>query len=210
MAGEGAKAEDFLPPHWKIQQKAAGDLNADGKTDYVFDMKIDADAKDTDALNYLESLRRMKTDDDWISGAGAIVIVDSRGDGKLHFSDFNRELTGADSLEIKNGVLTIQYNTGGNYHTDATYRFRRSQKTSGFTLIGFDVEHYCNSCPESTEAAWKTSENYLTNTRVETTNKTGRLGLLPSDKQMKILPLEVDFHYARFNDNVYGRDVRAF
>src|SRR6187401_436034 len=46
MAEKGYRAEDFVPPHWKIGHKAEGDLNADGKTDYVFEIMVNQDAKD--------------------------------------------------------------------------------------------------------------------------------------------------------------------
>jgi hypothetical protein len=210
MAEKGDRAEDFVPPHWKIGHKAEGDLNADGKTDYVFEITVNQDAKDRDSLNYLESLRQMNNDAEWISGVGAIVIVDSRGDGKLHFDSYNSNLFGADSFEIKKGVIIVQYNTGGSYHIDATYRFRQQPPTLEFKLIGFDVSHYCNSCNEAS-ARYETSDNYLTNTRIETTYKIVRGEYVPTTKQVKMPSLEINFSDARFNDNIfYGKEISPF
>jgi hypothetical protein len=208
MAEKGDRAEDFLPPHWKIGHKAEGDLNGDGKMDYVFEIMVNEDVKDTEGINYIESLRKIKTDDSWISGVGAIVIVDSRGDGKLHFDSYNSNLFGAESLEIKKGVIIVQYNTGGSYHIDATYRFRASGVE--FRLIGFDVSHYCDSCNEAS-ARYETSDNYLTNTRIETTYKIVRGEYVPTTKQKSMPPLEINFSDARFNDSIfYGKEVSPF
>jgi hypothetical protein len=210
MRESGDKPEDFLPPHWEIVKKAEGDLNKDGRMDYVFEMGVNEEPKDAEGNKYLESLRKINDDDGWISGVGALVVVDSRVDGKLHFSTLNSNLTGADGMEIKKGVLILKYNTGGTYHTDATYRFRQQEPTLNLMLIGFDVEHYCEGCGDAS-AKYETSDNYLTLTRIETTYKMVRGQLVPMIKTRNIMPLKIEFSDARFNDSVFqGKEITPF
>ena len=200
MPETGTKPEDFVPAHWTITDRVEGDLNADGVKDWVFTMMLDE--RDT---KYLESLAKPGGGDMWIDKTFIIVIVDSRGDRKMHFSAVNYNLYGdADAparngdardeftLAIKKNVLEVKLSYGGSLRTDVKFLFRDGG------LIGFEVE---NSCVTLTENCSKSrlSENYLTGTRIETSYKITADKINGADKTTKIPPVKVDFMNARLN-----------
>jgi hypothetical protein len=213
MPEAGAKPEDFVPPHWKITTRAEGDLNSDGVKDYAFALELD-----TDDAKYIDALKKLDEDDSWIFDAAIVVVIDSRGDKRLHINSLNHDLpgnNGADErgglqLEIKKNVLNVNLNFGGSYRTDATFHFREEPQTGGsLRLIGFDVEHYCVSCTDES-AKWRTSENYLTNTRVETTYKIQGDKYIGTDKQIRIREVEVNFENIRLNSSNGKDEWRPF
>ena len=75
-------------------------------------------------------------------------------------------------------------------------------------LIGFEYESYCvtpsNDCP-----GWRVSENYLTNTRVETNYKMQGARRVGADKQTLIPPVKVEFMDARLNERNHKGDACA-
>lgn len=200
MPETGAKPENFVPPHWKITDRADGDLNDDGVKDFVFTMMLDeADTK------YLESLARLGSNDMWIDETFMIVIVDSRGDRKMHFSAVNYNLYGDSgaparngdqrdefTLAIKKNVLEIHLDFGGMMRTLVTFRFRKEK------LVGFDVVNTCVTLTENCSKS-EMSENYLTNTRIDTDYKITADKMTSADRKSKIPPVDVDFMNARLN-----------
>lgn len=213
----GGKPEDFLPQHWKILNRAEGDLNADGIKDFAFILTLDE--KDT---KYIDSLKKLDEDDGWIYGAFIIVVVDSRGDRKQHLSAINYQLFGNSGATVegaergefkvsfKKNVLDVNVNYGGSLRTDTTFHFREDPPSGGsLTLIGFDVDSYCVTLTESC-GRWKMSENYLTNARVVTDYKFQGDKLVGTDKRTQIPPVKIDFMDARLNDSNHKDFIRPF
>ena len=207
MPETGVKPEDFVPPHWAILQRAEGDMNADGIKDWAFILALDE--KDT---KYMQSLEKLDKDPTWIDSAFIIVVVDSRGDRKMHLADINYQLFGDSGASVRNGdprdefrlemkknVLDVITSSGGQLRNDAVFHFRQDPPTGGFlTLIGFDTENYCvtitNECGKN-----RVSDNYLTNTRVSTDYKVRGDNIVGTDKKSEISPVKVSFSNARLN-----------
>ena len=100
---------------------------------------------------------------------------------------------------MKKNVLDVITSSGGQLRNDAVFHFRLDPPTGGFlTLIGFDTENYCvtvsNDCSKN-----KVSDNYLTNTRVETDYKLRGDSLVGTDKKSQISPVKIRFSDARLN-----------
>jgi len=220
MPETGGRAEDFVPPHWTIFNRAEGDLNTDGVKDFAFTLILD----EQDSI-YIDALKKLDQDDSWINDAFIIVVVDSRADRKMHLSAVNYQLLGDSGAAIRGdersvfklafnkNVLDIIVSYGGMQHTNATFHFRADPPTGGFlTLIGFDVENFCDTLSENC-GKWRMSENYLTNTRVETKKTYTKIragGFVETYKQTKIPPVKIDFMDARLNDSNKKDNVRPF
>ncbi|MFN2453635.1 MAG: hypothetical protein ABR577_05395 [Pyrinomonadaceae bacterium] len=217
MPETGRGPEDFVAPHWMILNRAEGDLNADGIKDFAFILTLDEE--DT---KYIESLKKLDEDDGWIYQTFIIVVIDSRGDRKLHLSAINYQLFGNSNATVsgdergefkvsfKKNVLDVIVNYGGSQRTDATFHFREDPPTGGFlTLIGFDVESYCVTLTESCGKS-KMSENYLTSTRVVTDYKIQGDKLVGTDKRTQIPPVKIDFMDASLNESNHKDFMRPF
>jgi hypothetical protein len=208
MPEAGAKPEDFVPPHWTITDRVEGDLNADGIRDFAFTMMLDE--KDT---KYLESLKKLSREDWWTDRVFIIVVIDSRGDKRLHVNSLNYDLYGDSDAPARNGdarddfklslrknVLDINIDYGGMMRWNATFRFRLEQPTGGdLVLIGFDYEVACVATSENC-LPWKVSENYLTGTRIETDFKLKGNDVVGTDRKTAIAPVKIEFMNARLND----------
>ena len=196
MPEAGNRAEDFVPKHWIIYSRADGDMNADGLADTA--MILTLDEKDT---KYIDSLKRMEPDDDWIGQTFMIVFIDTRlGDRKPHFADVNYVLGSRPQdqrdefkVSIKKNVLDVYIDVGGSMRTEMTYHFREDPPAGGFlSLIGYDEEH--NSVTnDDADAKWSVSENYLTNTRIDTTYKSRGGNWIPTEKRSSIKPQKIRF-----------------
>ena len=210
MPESGGRAEDYVPPHWTITDRVEGDMNADGVKDFAFTMMLDETDK-----KYMASLEKLFRDASWIDKTFIIVVVDSRGDRKMHLSAINYNLYGDSDAPARNGdardefklslkkdVLVVNLNYGGMMRTSASFLFRDS------VLVGFDVENYCVTITENCGKS-RTSENYLTNTSIETDYKLIGDKLTGRDTKTKIPPVKVDFMNARLNYGG-GKGVRPF
>jgi hypothetical protein len=194
----GARAEDFVPSHWKIFARADGDLNADGINDTAMILTVDS----SDA-RYVKGLQRTGDDDTWVSELYLIVVVDSRGDKRLHFHSENHVIGQVPAGErdefkvsMKKNVFDVYTDTGGEYRVEQTYHFRMDPPTGGdLRLIGYDENHYTTS-NDSSDGKWTISENYLTNTRVDTKYTIHRGEFVPVIKKSIIRPLKISFSSA--------------
>ncbi len=218
MQETGARPEDYVPPHWTITDRAEGDLNGDGIKDFAFTLMLDEkDAK------YIETLKQINPDASWIDQTFIIVVVDSRGDRKLHLSSINYNLYGDAEAPARNGdardefklsmkknVLSMKIEYGGSLRSSATFLFREEKPTGGgLLLIGFNYESYCITASEDCPG-WRLSENYLTNTRVETNYNIQGERRVGTDKQSAIPPVKVEFMDVRLNERNHKGDVRPF
>lgn len=214
----GARPEDYVPPHWTITDRAEGDLNGDGIEDFAFTLMLDEkDAK------YIESLKQLSPDASWIDQTFIIVVIDSRGDRKLHLNTINYNLYGDAETPARNGdardefklsmkqnVLSVKIEYGGSLRSSATFLFREEKPTGGdLLLIGFEYASFCvtpsNDCP-----GWRMSENYLTNTRVETNYRLQGARTVGANKQTQIASVKVEFMDARLNERNKKGDMRPF
>jgi len=191
----GTRAEDFVPPHWKIFDRAEGDLNGDGIKDLAITLVVD----DKDS-KYVDVLKKNMEDDSWIGELNMIVVVDSRGDKKLHFAGVNYEIGTVPmgdrdefKLSIKRNVLDVYTDTGGSGRIEQTWHFREEPPTGGeLTLIGYD-EHHDSVGNSDPEQKWTISENYLNGTRVDTTYKLRGNEFVGTDKKSTIKTSKVLF-----------------
>ena len=207
MPETAPRAEGFVPEHWKIFDRADGDLNGDGVTDTAMILAINE--KDT---KYVEKLKKMSENETWYEGLNMIVVVDSRMDGKLHFDTVNYkigEMPGGAldefKVSIKKHVLDVLINSGGQLRIMETYHFRGDgpNGTGFLTLIGYDEDHYPETVTNDASTKYSFSENYLTNTRIDTTFKMGKVGyVVGTEKRTKINPSKVLFEQAtsKFDD----------
>ena len=218
MPEKGERAEDYVPPHWTITDRAEGDLNADGIRDFAFTMMIDE--QDT---KYIESLRMLNRDASWIDKTFIIAVVDSRGDRRMHLNSINYNLYGdsdapvrngdvrdAYKMEIKKNVLSINLDYGGMMRWDATFHFRLEQPSGGsLNLIGFDYQVMCVTTTENC-LPWKLSENYLTGMRVETDFKIKGVDVIGTDTKTPIAPVKIEFMNVRLTDTNQKGYTRPF
>jgi hypothetical protein len=158
---EGRKAEDFLPPGWKIGERAEGDLNGDRIPDYALQLvPVDHDSSGIGAA----------------PEAQALLILLSTDGGKLRRAGLATRLLVHVvpqyilALSIKNGVLVINQNFGMTDVADLTHRLRYEPAAGRFLLIGKDTFSYHR--PQGPKwPATRVSENYLTGVRLTTTDR---------------------------------------
>lgn len=213
------KPEDYVPPHWEITDRAEGDLNADGIKDFAFTMMLNE--KDT---AYIESLKKLYKDSSWIDKTFIIVVVDSRGDRKMHLSSINYNLYGDTDAPARNGdqrdefkiaikknVLDVNVNYGGMMRWMAAFHFREEHPTGGsLLLIGFDFEVACVTLTDDC-GMWRLSENYLTNTRIETDYKFDVQGkAVGTDTKTSLSPIKIEFMNVRLSDSNQKGYTRPF
>lgn len=217
MPEKGDRPEDFVPPHWSIFSRTEGDLNADGIKDFAFILTLD----EKDA-RYIEQLRKLDENDLWIDETFIIVVLDSRGDRRHHIGAINYQLFGDSGasvggdernefkVEIRKNVLDVSLDYGGMLRSLATFHFRMNPPSGGsMTLIGFDFGNTCVTLSADCNK-WQMSENYLTNTRIETTYKILRDQLVGTDKKTQLPAASVDFMDARLNNANKKDAVRPF
>ncbi|MFL6374177.1 MAG: hypothetical protein ACJ73D_05885 [Pyrinomonadaceae bacterium] len=162
MPERGKRAEDFVPPHWKVFTRADGDLDHDGISETVFVLKLDMPDR-----TYVDARAAKKDDEE--GGTFMIAIVRPLPDKSWEFEDVNYSIGAIPAgdrdefdISIKNNVLSIHSNTGGSLRFEETYRFRDRD------LIGYDYSSFPVTLePDST--IYALSENYLTGERTETT-----------------------------------------
>lgn len=177
VPAEGRKAEDFLPPGWKIGERAAGDLNGDRIQDYALQL-VPAD-HDSSAISAAPE-------------AQALLILLSADGGRLRRAGLATKLLVPLvpqyilAMEIKRGVLVINQNFGMTDVADLTHRLRHEPAAGRFLLIGKDTFHYHRPQGPGWPAT-RVSENYLTGVRLTTTDRWLRNGAnRPTTKRERV------------------------
>src|SRR6266566_5492351 len=164
---EAARANDFVPPGWKIEEQIAGDLNNDSLSDLALKLVEDKPATDKDG----DATERQR----------ALVIVLRRKDGKLARAGvadrllqctrcggaFYGVVESPANVKIEKGVLTIDQDHGSRNVTNTIYRFRYEPETGKFALIGFDL----SDADRTNASVVSESTNYLTGVRIVTRDK---------------------------------------
>ena len=177
VPAEGARAEEFAPAGWKIDARAAGDLNGDGRPDQVLQLV----PRDYDTEGVVAAPE-----------AQAFLILLSTDGGRLRRAALTTKLLvsyvpqyGLD-LKISRGVLVVNQNYGMTQVSDLTHRFRYDASSGRFLLVGKDDFSYHR--PQGPDwPAVKVSENYLTGVRLTTTDRwRGETALKPSEKREQI------------------------
>lgn len=177
VPAEGAAEKDFVPGSWKIDARAEGDLNGDGRPDRVLQLvPEDYDSSGIPSAPEAQAL---------------LILLSSEG-GRLRRAGLaTRLLVPAVpqyilDLKIRNGVLVVNQNYGMTQVADLTHRFRYDASSGRFLLIGKDTFSYHR--PQGPQwPAVKVSENYLTGVRLTTTDRwRGDRPLKPSEKREQI------------------------
>jgi hypothetical protein len=129
---EGRSLADFTPPRWAVEEKADGDLNADGIADIA--AILVQSSSDPNA----EEVQRI------------LLVLAGDAHGKFSLGGSNdgllmcvhcggvKESAGVD---IKKGVLIVSQLIGSREFTDQIWRFRYATKSRRFVLIGKDIRH---------------------------------------------------------------------
>jgi hypothetical protein len=158
VPAEGAKEQEFVPGGWKVDGRAEGDLDGDGRADLAlrlvpgdYDSSVVGAAPESQAL---------------------LVLLSSEG-GRLRRAGLATKLLVPVvpqyifNLSVKGGVLVVNQNYGMTEVADLTHRFRYDAAAGRFLLIGKDAFNYHR--PQGPRwPAVKVSENYLTGVRLTT------------------------------------------
>jgi hypothetical protein len=177
IPSEGVREQEFVPGGWKIDGRAEGDLDGDGRAD--------------------SALRLVPQDYD-SSGVGAapesqaLLILLSAEGGRLRRAGLATRLLVPGvpqyifEMKVGSGVLVVNQNYGMTQVADLTHRFRYDAASGRFRLIGKDTFSYHR--PQGPDwPAVKVSENYLTGMRLTTTDRwRGEKPLKPSEKRERI------------------------
>ena len=182
---------DFIPQNWTLHDSASGDLNKDGKKDYVLVLQYKdsvtlVDSSETYPDTVLTQPRLL-----------AILFYDPAS-GNYQLAEQNNTfilnqdnpflLDPFESIQIENGVLVIKfslfYSMGSWYITNTTYKFRYQH--ADFALIGADNF----SINRATHDFEESSYNFLTG---KWSLKTGNddSEKTPKTEWHKLAPLEI-------------------
>ena len=188
IPSEGRAVADFVPHGWKLEGgegELTGDLNRDGAPDKV--------------LRLVEDLPVERPDGVYNTRYRALVVLLARSGGGFKSAAVATRLLGCTlcagalgdpeggniTIEIKNGVLSVNQLSGSREATDLTQRFRYDAASGRFVLIGVDVEEY-----DRAEGGSQTvSTNYLTGLRVSKkmqVKKPGADPVLVSNKTTRV------------------------
>lgn len=154
----GARPEAFAPAGWKISAETSGDLNGDGRPDFVLHM-VPRDDPDPSGVGNAPS-------------AQALVIVLANSGGGWRRAGVSPGVLVTDMpqwglrLEIRRGVLVVNQNYGWSDVWDITHRFRLDAPSGRFILIGRDQLQYHR--PQGMYDNIHKSENYVTGVRLVT------------------------------------------
>jgi hypothetical protein len=129
---EGRSLADFTPPGWEDEEKADGDLNADGIADIAAIL-----VQSSSGPNAEESQR-------------ILLVLVGGANGKFSLGGSNGELLmcvhcggvkESAGVDIKKGVVIVSQLIGSREFTDQIWRFRYAAKSRRFVLIGKDIRH---------------------------------------------------------------------
>ena len=158
IPANGAGAQDFVPPGWKIAAQVKGDLNNNGRPDQVLQLvtaETPDNRSDTDAAPETQALMILLADGGKLRRAGTATKLLVR-------------IAPQYSLDLKirsNGVLVVKQDYGMSDVIALTHLFRYEPQTGRFLLIGQEIFTYTRPLQHDTV---KTSENYLTGVRLTT------------------------------------------
>jgi hypothetical protein len=150
---DGHSLDDFTPRGWTAEDKADGDLNADGIADIAAILVPSSTGADAE------------------EGPRVLLVLFGSAGGKFRLAGSNDGLLvcvrcggvkESAGVEIKKGVLIVSQMTGSREYTDQIWRFRYDPKRLRFLLIGRDVAHR-DAILGSGE---KESANFLTGIRI--------------------------------------------
>ena len=190
----------FVPPGWKMEARAVGDLNGDRLPDAALVLHMDSPRNRIhpsfdETITYDTNPRMM-------------VVALARPGGGFELAGFDRTLIPRlenpnqdepfDSVKIAGGVLKVKMHlflsAGGWEMGDTTYTFRWID--SAFRMIGFDRDVVMRNSGETE----KTSINYLTGRKlVKTGHLDGREGM---DRSIK-LPKKPLLALGEIGDGLY-------
>ena len=177
VPAEGAQEREFVPAGWKVEGRAEGDLDGDGRADKVLQLvPRDYDSSGVVAAPESQAL---------------LVLLSSNG-GRWRRAGVATKLLVPMvpqyifDLNIRNGVIVVHQNYGMTEVSDLTHRFRYDAASGRFLLIGRDTFSYHR--PQGPEwPAVKVSENYLTGVRLTTEERwRGERQLKPAERREQI------------------------
>jgi hypothetical protein len=205
MPREASRAEDFTPAHWKIESREEADLNGDGRTDFVLSLAVDyKDGFYNERRPQSEQREALVS----VPHIVAVLLADAGG-GKLKLEAVNYLLEGLSNnphtfyFGVEKNVIVAEVVYGGGRFPLRHYVFRFRWQKLRFQLIGFDVDN--GTDPETRENDFKTSDNFLTGERLETTyaaDKTRKGKFTAIVKRFSFTPQIIEFSQARLNDDL--------
>ena len=184
VPAEGAGEQEFVPGGWKVDGRAEGDLNGDGRKDFALQLvPRDYDSSGVAAAPEAQAL---------------LVLLSAEG-GRLRRAGLATRLLVPlvpqyiFDLTVKNGVLVVHQNYGMTDVADLTHRFRYDAAAGRLLLVGKDTFSYHR--PQGPRwPAVKVSENYLTGVRLTSTERwRGDDPLKPAEKRERIARSRVFF-----------------
>ncbi|HEX8118122.1 MAG TPA: hypothetical protein VF521_12685 [Pyrinomonadaceae bacterium] len=174
VPAEGAGERAFVPAGWKVDGRAEGDLDGDGRADLA--VRLVPEGYDSSGVSAAPESQ-------------ALLVLLSSGGGRLRRAGVATKLLVPVvpqyifNLSIKNGVLVVNQNYGMTDVMDVTDRFRYDAAAGRFLLIGRDTFNYHRPQGPNWPAS-KVSENYLTGVRLTTEERwRGQRQLKPSEKR---------------------------
>lgn len=161
----GAKAGDFVPKGWKIEEQVKGDVNADGVTDVLIKLIEDKPKKEDEFVDRNRVLVIAVADGKggWRNAAVADKLLQCTGCGGAFYGVMDAPAT----VSIEKGVIVVSQDHGSREVTETTFRFRYDGQPDMFILIGFDYA----TRDRATGGVWTESTNYITGKRVTTIGK---------------------------------------
>jgi hypothetical protein len=129
---EGRSLADFTPPGWAVEEKADGDLNADGIADIAAIL-----VQSSSGPNAEESQRILLV---LVGGANRKFSLGG-SNGELLMCVHCGGVKESAGVDIKKGVVIVSQLIGSREFTDQIWRFRYAAKSRRFVLIGKDIRH---------------------------------------------------------------------
>lgn len=162
VPAEAARAEDFAPRGWLIEERASGDLNRDGRPDTVIglieDLPNETDDGGSNPRQRALIVLFRAANNSFQRAAVAPRVLRCTGCGGM----LSRPANTSSIIAIRNGVLVVTEGYGSREAVDYTLRFRHDAQANRFALIGVDVEKQDRLTGDGTSE----STNYLTGARI--------------------------------------------
>ena len=164
LPASGAAAEAFVPPGWRLEYRADGDLNKDGKPDAVLVLRDDDPANiiDNDGLgpDRFDTNPRMLVVLFAQSSGYSVALEDHTLIPRADNPVMDDYLEGEEAVQVRRGAFTVglhSWASAGTWYTSGTtFTFRH--QNGCFRLIGYDSTEAHRASGETTD----TSVNYVT------------------------------------------------